>query len=555
MTSWQRALLLVGIAVALALVSLWSGDEPPAPAHVAQPVEVATETAQAVAAGASAPAGRDDEADGARVEASTPASASRSLTVTVEGEVPTTPDGLQVALLFGQRYESELRLRVGRKGTATWTSGDGVAWPAAVDFAFPSRGNSFVDVGEAPRAVLNAPPTCVLKLEVVEADGLPSTEPMTASVRVPGARPPADRAHELAVVDGCAVILAEATGALMEVEVRTSSGRSVQGAFSAARENGEEVECKVALSGQQGVPLQVSDLPPGDEPWRVDFYASAEHGPVRAPRAGGVDDVRAEFDRIFQRFEEMGLDVPSRRFFDDPFFRDLESQFGRGLGLPGAGSGQGMSVQIGPDVVRVEVAEQGEDGKSETKVYEAPDMETFQEKYPGVLKGNGLRLGLGDLDEEMKTLRGRIGKLERGFDWDLAEPRVLRLPRPGLGVVPPPAPPAPGRRLGVTVKSIPGVLRDYLELGDAGLMVETVQDDSLAAACGLRADDIVVKIGDREIASPADVAAALGAIKKGDEVRVDFVRRGRKETAKTAKRFDAEALERQPALRKREKLR
>ena len=132
MTSWQRALLLVGIAVALALVSLWSGDEPPAPAQVAQPAEVATETAPAVAAGASAPAGRDNEADGARVEASTPASASRSLTVTVEGEVPTTPDGLQVALLFGQRYESELRLRVGRKGTATWTSGDGVAWPASL---------------------------------------------------------------------------------------------------------------------------------------------------------------------------------------------------------------------------------------------------------------------------------------------------------------------------------------------------------------------------------------------------------------------------------------
>lgn len=298
MTSWPRALLLVGIAVALALVSLWSGDEPPAPAHVAQPVEVATETAPAVAAGASAPAGRDDEADGARVAASTPAHVSRSLTVTVQGEVPTTPDGLQVALLFGERYESELRLRVGRKGTATWTSGDGVAWPAAVDFAFPSRGDSFVSVGEAPRAVLTAPPTCVLNLEVVEADGLPSTEPMTASVRVPGARPPADRTHELAVVDGRAVILAEATGALMEVEVRTSSGRSVQRSFSAARENGEEVECKVALPGQHGLPLRVTDLPPGDEPWRVDLYASAETGPVRAPRAGAGHLAFLEGQRI-----------------------------------------------------------------------------------------------------------------------------------------------------------------------------------------------------------------------------------------------------------------
>ena len=90
---------------------------------------------------------------------------------------------------------------------------------------------------------------------------------------------------------------------------------------------------------------------------------------------------------------------------------------------------------------------------------------------------------------------------------------------------------------------------DYLELGDVGLMVETVQDDSLAAACGLRADDIVVKIGDRKIASPADVAAALGAIKKGDKVSVEFVRRGSKKVASTSKRFDAEAP------REREKLR
>ena len=265
----------------------------------------------------------------------------------------------------------------------------------------------------------------------------------------------------------------------------------------------------------------------------------------RQPRR--VDDMRAEFDRIFRRFEAMGLDVPSRRFFDQPFFRDLESQLGRGLDR--AGASQGMSVQVGPDGVRVEVVEQGEDGKPETKVYEAPDMETFQRNHPGVLKGNGLRIGLGDVgldgmdfggvERRMEQLRGRIGRLERGFDWQLAEPRVLPLPQ--ADVVPASPAPPQGRRLGVTVKPVPAAVRDYLGLSAGGLMVDGVQDDTLAAACGLRPDDIVTAISGRAVASPADVAAALGAIAKGAEVRVEFLRRGRPQVAETTKRHDAVA--------------
>lgn len=277
-----------------------------------------------------------------------------------------------------------------------------------------------------------------------------------------------------------------------------------------------------------------------------------------APRR--ADDMRAEFDRIFKRFEDMGLDVPKRSFFDQPFFRDLESQLGRGADR--ARSSQSMNVQVGPDGVRVEVVEKGEDGEPETKVYEAPDMETFQKNHPGVLKGNGLRLGLGGvgldglglgdmdlgelgfggLDKQLEQLRGRIGRLERGFDWQLAEPQVVPLPRADvMDVVPAsPAPPL-GRRLGVTVKPVPDAVRAYLALGEGGLMVDGVQDDGLAAACGLQPDDIVTKIGGRAIASPADVAAALGGIQKGAEVRVEFVRRGRPQVATTAKRHDAPA--------------
>jgi len=275
---------------------------------------------------------------------------------------------------------------------------------------------------------------------------------------------------------------------------------------------------------------------------------------MRAGRSGGgFDDVRKEFDRIFKRFEDMGLDVPSRRFFDAPFFQDLRSQWNVGVDVGGAS--QSMSVQVGPDGVRVEVVEQGKDGEPETKVYEAPDMETFQKNHPGVLKGGGLGLGFGD---PMENLRARIGKIQRGFDWDIAQPRALRLPQPAPASKLAPAP-QKGRRLGVTVKPIPSAIREYLDLGDEGLMVGEVQADTLAAACGLLTDDIVLEIGGRSVASPADVAAALSAIKKGDRVLVAFLRRGRREVAEATKQHDAvserEVLKRPSPARERPEIR
>jgi hypothetical protein len=49
-----------------------------------------------------------------------------------------------------------------------------------------------------------------------------------------------------------------------------------------------------------------------------------------------------------------------------------------------------MSMQMGPDGVKVEVKTKNDKGEEETKTYEAPDMETFRAKYPGVLDGAGM---------------------------------------------------------------------------------------------------------------------------------------------------------------------
>ncbi|MCU0864871.1 MAG: PDZ domain-containing protein [Planctomycetes bacterium] len=261
------------------------------------------------------------------------------------------------------------------------------------------------------------------------------------------------------------------------------------------------------------------------------------------PRAGqdpaDADPMRDQFESLFERFErDFGIDIPRARFFEDGFFRDLREQM-QGAG----GRSQGMSVQIGPDgAVHVEVQERNDKGEVEKKVYDAPDLETFQRQYPGVLQQNGLRMGLSPLGG--------------GFDWQ-GSPFLQRGFRFGPGLVPmdpqgapehielepmqtevsAPVPPPAGRRLGIAIQpEIPAAVRTYLELADGtGLMVESVQDGSLAAALGLQKGDIVTRIGEHAIGSPQDVQDALGPIEKGAEVKVTFVRRGVERTATAAK--------------------
>src|SRR5690606_17512801 len=101
--------------------------------------------------------------------------------------------------------------------------------------------------------------------------------------------------------------------------------------------------------------------------------------------------------------------------------------------------------------------------------------------------------------------------------------------------------PATGRRLGVAIRPIPDALRDYLELEQGqGLMVDSVQDDTLAVALQLRAGDIVLSINGASIASADDVQKALGAIEKGAKVTVEFIRRGDRRKAETSKLHDAQ---------------
>ena len=61
---------------------------------------------------------------------------------------------------------------------------------------------------------------------------------------------------------------------------------------------------------------------------------------------------------------------------------------------------------------------------------------------------------------------------------------------------------------------------------DSGVLVVQVVPDSPAAAAGLRAGDVIVKIGRQEIASAADVQAAVESTGVGRNLRVEVERNG-----------------------------
>ena len=252
-------------------------------------------------------------------------------------------------------------------------------------------------------------------------------------------------------------------------------------------------------------------------------------------RQGLPDSVRDQFESLFEHFErDFGLDVPRARFFEDDFFKDLQEQM-----KAGRGTSQGTVLQIGPDgKVHVEITERNEKGEEERKVYDAPDMQSFQLQYPDVLKKNGLYLGF---NEWPRTLRGFNGQGWQGFQFE-----------PGQGLRPfgqlwqggqddlfTPATPAPapvGKRLGIVVHQIPAELREHLDLAaDTGLMVESVQEGSLAESLGLQRGDIVVQIESTPIGSSMDVQKVLGGIEAGKQVEVKFLRKGKEMTAKATK--------------------
>lgn len=91
---------------------------------------------------------------------------------------------------------------------------------------------------------------------------------------------------------------------------------------------------------------------------------------------------------------------------------------------------------------------------------------------------------------------------------------------------------SPGQSLtifGNSNKAFLGVLTAKTE---KGAIIKNVIDESAAQKAGLKADDIITQFGDKEINSPDDLRIAVQSYKPGDEVTLQYLRDGKKDSVK-----------------------
>lgn len=88
-----------------------------------------------------------------------------------------------------------------------------------------------------------------------------------------------------------------------------------------------------------------------------------------------------------------------------------------------------------------------------------------------------------------------------------------------------------GGRLGVGVQSLGDQLADYFGAPDGGALVTSVREDSPAEKAGLKAGDVILRVGDERIEDPGDLMREIGRADAG-EVELRILRDKKERTVK-----------------------
>jgi serine protease Do len=110
-------------------------------------------------------------------------------------------------------------------------------------------------------------------------------------------------------------------------------------------------------------------------------------------------------------------------------------------------------------------------------------------------------------------------------DIDIPDIQIPDIPTPGLMWNTP--------RLGIETESLHDQLADYFGV-KSGLLVRSVISGSAAEKAGLKAGDVITKIGDKDIARTGAVADALRSVPAGQSFQITLVR-NKKEMTLSAK--------------------
>jgi serine protease Do len=89
------------------------------------------------------------------------------------------------------------------------------------------------------------------------------------------------------------------------------------------------------------------------------------------------------------------------------------------------------------------------------------------------------------------------------------------------------APPGP-RKLGIQYQEISGQLADYFHVeGGEGILVVSVDENGPAAKAGLKAGDVITRIGSEAVKSSRDLRRQVDRLDPGKEATLGILRDGR----------------------------
>jgi serine protease Do len=121
---------------------------------------------------------------------------------------------------------------------------------------------------------------------------------------------------------------------------------------------------------------------------------------------------------------------------------------------------------------------------------------------------------------EKKTLTAYIGKNKTRMPLALAAPRTARIIMNRMGKIE-----------GMELMELNKQLGEYFEAPNGrGVLVKEVEKESNAEKAGIKAGDVITKIGDETIRRFDDVHEALEDADEGDKVSVEILRKGKKNT-------------------------
>lgn len=87
--------------------------------------------------------------------------------------------------------------------------------------------------------------------------------------------------------------------------------------------------------------------------------------------------------------------------------------------------------------------------------------------------------------------------------------------------------------LGVDLEDLTDQLREYFGAEEyEGVLVVNVQEESPAKSAGLKGGDVITKVGKRQIEDSDDLRKAIRRHEPGDEVEIEYIRRGKRKKVK-----------------------